>query len=135
MRSPSWIPDELILALGLYMKHGSRILPSKNSNDVLRLSEQLNHTGKTIDDRREHLRCPAGVYIELMAIPTKKVVLNGKGCAAMARLTLGGRPSKAVCGRLFLQVHSHLFRGDYPAVESFGTASDSSISISYDLRS
>lgn len=45
MKNPTWIRDELILALDVYLRHSGNP-PGKNSAEVAELSRQLNALGQ-----------------------------------------------------------------------------------------
>lgn len=64
-RNPSWSADELLLALDLYLRTRPK-LPGKRSEDVIKLSEELNALGELIGATRgARYRNPNGVYMKL----------------------------------------------------------------------
>jgi len=79
-RNPSWTTDELILALDLYLKN-PLFPPSKNSKDIVELSDLLNKLGKKLSNIKTHTyRNPNGIYMKLMNFRRfdPKYTSNGK---------------------------------------------------------
>lgn len=65
-RNADWSSDELILALDLYLRHRSSP-PSKDSAEVLELSELLNRLGQALHQADlGTYRNPSGVYMKMM---------------------------------------------------------------------
>ena len=65
-RNPTWIRDELILALDLYLRHAGNP-PSKGSAEIDELSETLNRLGRYFGIATEdRFRNVNGVYMKLM---------------------------------------------------------------------
>jgi 5-methylcytosine-specific restriction protein A len=65
-RNPTWIRDELILALDLYLRYGGNP-PRKGSSQIDELSETLNRLGRYLGIATEdRFRNVNGVYMKLM---------------------------------------------------------------------
>jgi 5-methylcytosine-specific restriction enzyme A len=65
-RNPSWVRDELILALNLYLRHRAS-LPSHDSKEISELSRILNQLSTHLRIfRGERFRNPNGVCMKLM---------------------------------------------------------------------
>lgn len=64
-RNPTWSRDELILAFDCYLRWSGNP-PSKESEEIRRLSDTLNQLNNDVDQASETYRNPNGVYIKIM---------------------------------------------------------------------
>ncbi|MDM0032857.1 HNH endonuclease [Variovorax sp. J22P271] len=103
-RNPIWTRDELILALGLYLKHGGRI-PGADTAEVAELSSFLNKMGRVLGlAEADTYRNTNGVYMKMMNFRRfdPEYIKDGK-----KGLTRGNKDEEIVWGE-FSQDHDRL---------------------------
>jgi predicted HNH restriction endonuclease len=87
-RNPTWVRDELILALDVYLRHVGNP-PPKGSREIAELSEVLNRLGRYLgiatEDRFRNIN---GAYMKLMNFRRFDPVFTGAGKRGLSR---GGR--------------------------------------------
>jgi predicted HNH restriction endonuclease len=92
-RNPTWIRDELILALDLYLRYGGNP-PRKGSPEIDELSETLNRLGRYLGIAREdRFRNVNGVYMKLMNFRRFDPVFTEVGKRGLSR---GGQAEEEV---------------------------------------
>lgn len=66
--NPDWLPDELIVALDVYLRYRPNP-PPKESDEIVALSDTLQQLGERLfsdEERQSTFRNPNGVYMKLM---------------------------------------------------------------------
>jgi 5-methylcytosine-specific restriction protein A len=92
-RNPTWIPDELILALDLYLRYAGNP-PRKGSAEIDELSETLNRLGRYLGIATEdRFRNVNGVYMKLMNFRRFDPVFTEAGKRGLSR---GGQTEEEV---------------------------------------
>jgi predicted HNH restriction endonuclease len=91
-RNPTWVRDELILALDLYLRLGGN--PRRSSADIEDLSQSLNRLGRYLGMATENrFRNVAGVYMKIMNFRRFDPVFTEAGKRGLSR---GGQAEEAV---------------------------------------
>jgi predicted HNH restriction endonuclease len=92
-RNPTWVRDELILALDLYLRYAGNP-PGKDSTEIIELSETLNHLARYLRlTRAERFRNANGVYMKLMNFRRFDPVFTEAGKVGLTR---GGKTEEEV---------------------------------------
>jgi 5-methylcytosine-specific restriction protein A len=92
-RNPTWIRDELILALDLYLRYAGNP-PRKGSSEIDELSETLNRLGRYLGIATEdRFRNVNGVYMKLMNFRRLDPVLTEAGKRGLSR---GGQAEEEI---------------------------------------
>jgi 5-methylcytosine-specific restriction protein A len=95
-RNPTWVRDELILALDMYLRFGGNP-PGKDSAEILELSDTLNRLGHYLGlSRRDRFRNTNGVYMKLMNFRRFDPTFTDAGRVGLSR---GGRHEADVWAR------------------------------------
>lgn len=91
--NPTWVRDELIVALDVYLRHEGNP-PPKVSPEIEELSETLNRLGRYLGiTTADRFRNPNGVYVKLMNFRRLDTSFIGEGKTG---LTHGGVEEEAV---------------------------------------
>jgi 5-methylcytosine-specific restriction protein A len=93
-RNPSWMRDELILALDLYRQYNGNP-PGKSSKEVVALSMLLNKMGVHLSNGSADFRNPNGVYMKVMNFRRFDPAYLAQGKKGLAR---GGKLEADVWG-------------------------------------
>jgi 5-methylcytosine-specific restriction protein A len=92
-RNPTWLRDELIIALDLYLRYSGNP-PPKGSAEIDELSETLNRLGRYLGTATEdRFRNVNGVYMKLMNFRRLDPVFTGAGKRGLSR---GGQAEEEV---------------------------------------
>jgi len=92
-RNPTWVRDELILALDMYLRYAGNP-PSKGSAEIDELSETLNRLGRYLGIATEdRFRNVNGVYMKLMNFRRFDPVFTQAGKRGLSR---GGQAEEEV---------------------------------------
>jgi hypothetical protein len=91
-RNPTWVRDELILALDLYLRHGGN--PPRSSPEIEELSQTLNRLGRYLGIATEdRFRNVNGVYMKLMNFRRFDPVFTEAGKRGLSR---GGQAEEEI---------------------------------------
>jgi predicted HNH restriction endonuclease len=92
-RNPTWVRDELILALDMYLRYGGNP-PQKGSAEIEELSQTLNRLGRYLGIATEdRFRNVNGVYMKLMNFRRFDPVFTHAGKRGLSR---GGQEEQEV---------------------------------------
>src|SRR5580704_17428118 len=92
-RNPTWVRDELILALDMYLRYAGNP-PRKGSTEIDELSETLNRLGQYLGIATEHrFRNVNGVYMKLMNFRRFDPLFTAAGKRGLSR---GGQSEEEV---------------------------------------
>ena len=93
LRNPTWVRDELILALDLYLRHSGNP-PGKESPEIIELSETLSHLARYLGlTKADRFRNPNGVYMKLMNFRRFDPAFTQAGKVGLSR---GGKSEEVV---------------------------------------
>jgi predicted HNH restriction endonuclease len=92
-RNPTWVRDELILALDMYLRYAGNP-PGKESTQIVELSETLNQLARYLGlTRADRFRNANGVYMKLMNFRRFDPVFTEAGKVGLSR---GGKTEEEV---------------------------------------
>jgi 5-methylcytosine-specific restriction protein A len=92
-RNPTWVRDELILALDMYLRYAGNP-PGKESSQIIELSETLNRLARYLGlARADRFRNANGVYMKLMNFRRFDPVFTDAGKVGLTR---GGKTEAEV---------------------------------------
>lgn len=128
-RNPTWSRDELILALDCYLRWDGNP-PSKESDEIKRLSDNLNQLNSDIDQRSETYRNPNGAYMKIMNFRRFDPVYVQQGRVGLSR---GGKGDEEVWG-YFQNRPNELRKAALAIVANIGSAESKPSSDDDDLE-